>query len=40
MKRKLKKEKKRIIKEFSKIGKGFNECEEGTLIDKVNEKYG
>ena len=28
------------MKEFGKIGKGLNEYEEGTLVDKVKEKYG
>ena len=42
MKRKLKKDKKRIIKEFSKVGKELNpKVEDGcTLVDKVLEKYG
>ncbi|CDW73592.1 map kinase [Stylonychia lemnae] len=40
LKRKLKKEKKRIIKEYGKMAKGLNECEDGSLVDKVFEKYG
>jgi len=40
LKRKLKKEKKRIIKEYGKIAKGLNEFQDGTLVDKVKEKYG
>eukprot|EP00347_Sterkiella_histriomuscorum_P016501 403352940 len=41
MKRKLKKEKKRIIKEYGKQAKGLNEIGDGsTLIERVQQKYG
>jgi len=39
-KRKLKKEKKRIVKQFGKVGKELVGVEEGTLVDRVRDKYG
>ena len=36
----MKKEKKKIIKEFKKDGDKFKPAEDGDFIDKVNQKYG